>query len=415
MKTIIITGGLGYIGTELCRLYSGVSWKYKIIVIDERFLSQRVRELKNWNIDFIQAGILEKKKLKNILKDADIVYHLAGITDVAYVHNDVNLDRDKKIEKVALEGTENVINYIPKKCKLIFPSTHVVFEGLKKTKKFLKEEDKPCPVLVYSKSKLKNEEQIIKNVKKYVILRLASLYGYSEDSMRMNIMPNLFAKIASQNGTIKLFDGGKQLKSLVPLLDVVRCLKFMGENNITNEIFHLSKDSLTVKEVALLCKKINPKVCIEETNTTVPNTGYSLSNKKLLSTGFNFLYELEECLNDMIKKWSINPSTSIEYIKKGEKEFIDERGKISNYELTEPINLIGYIESKKGSMRANHFHPIQEQKCLLIKGQFISIYKDLLEKNSLKNTHVVNEGDLIITKPNVAHTMVFTKDSIFLN
>ena len=30
---------------------------------------------------------------------------------------------------------------------------------------------------------------------------------------------------------------------------------------------------------------------------------------------------------------------------RGEKEYIDERGKISNYELTEPINLIGYIES----------------------------------------------------------------------
>ena len=38
----------------------------------------------------------------------------------------------------------------------------------------------------------------------------------------------------------------------------------------------------------------------------------------------------------------------------GKKEFIDSRGKISNYELTEPINLIGYIESIKGSMRANH-------------------------------------------------------------
>ena len=34
---------------------------------------------------------------------------------------------------------------------------------------------------------------------------------------------------------------------------------------------------------------------------------------------------------------------------------------------------------------------------------------------SPKITHVVNEGDLIITKPNVAHAMVFTKDSIFLN
>jgi quercetin dioxygenase-like cupin family protein len=115
-------------------------------------------------------------------------------------------------------------------------------------------------------------------------------------------------------------------------------------------------------------------------------------------------------------KWSEQEiPKNLEHVKKGEKEFIDARGKISNYELPEPINLIGYIESKKGTVRANHFHPIQEQKCLLVKGQFISIYKDLLNENSQKVTHVVNEGDLIITKPNVAHAMVFAKDSVFLN
>ena len=121
-------------------------------------------------------------------------------------------------------------------------------------------------------------------------------------------------------------------------------------------------------------------------------------------------------IKEMIEKWSYEKfDNSLEYVFKGKNEFVDERGKISNYELPEPINLIGYIESKKGTIRANHFHPIQEQKCLLVKGQFISIYKDLLNKNSIKVTHVVNEGDMIVTKPNVAHTMVFTKDSIFLN
>tara|TARA_Y100000590_G_scaffold314806_1_gene355974 strand:+ start:3 stop:1433 length:1431 start_codon:yes stop_codon:yes gene_type:complete len=45
----------------------------------------------------------------------------------------------------------------------------------------------------------------------------------------------------------------------------------------------------------------------------------------------------------------------------------------------------------------------------------ISLYKSLLEKNSPKITHVINEGDIVVTKPNVAHAMVFTKDSIFLN
>jgi dTDP-4-dehydrorhamnose reductase len=128
------------------------------------------------------------------------VHHLAGITDVAYVHNDINLERDKKIEQVAIEGTENIINSISKNCKLIFPSTHVVFEGLQEIKRDLKEDHSPCPVLAYAKSKLKNEKQIIEGVKNYVILRLASIYGYSEDSMRMSIMPNLFAKITSLNG-----------------------------------------------------------------------------------------------------------------------------------------------------------------------------------------------------------------------
>ena len=103
----------------------------------------------------------------------------------------------------------------------------------------------------------------------------------------------------------------------------------------------------------------------------------------------------------------------LEYITKGEKEFIDLRGKISNHELTEPINLIGLISSKKGSVRANHYHPVQEQKCLLTKGQFISVYQDLLNQGSIKTTHLVNEGDLIVTKPNVAHAMIFTKDSFF--
>ena len=64
-------------------------------------------------------------------------------------------------------------------------------------------------------------------------------------------MPNLFSKIASQNGTIKLYSGGVQLKSLVPLMDVVRCFKFLAEkNDVTREIFHLSKENMTVKDIS---------------------------------------------------------------------------------------------------------------------------------------------------------------------
>ena len=99
----------------------------------------------------------------------------------------------------------------------------------------------------------------------------------------------------------------------------------------------------------------------------------------------------------------------------GENLYVDNRGKISNHELTEPINLIGLIDSKKGTIRANHYHPQQEQKCLFTKGQIIEIFQDLLNPNSPKITQVVNEGQISTIKPNVAHTMVFTKDTTFLN
>ena len=127
--------------------------------------------------------------------------------------------------------------------------------------------------------------------------------------------------------------------------------EIMEENEkIKRETFNLVQETVTVKDVADICKKHNPKVTIKTTDYEIPNLGYTLSNKKLQSAGFKFLYNLDESISEMIKKWSyIKFDNDLEYKYRGEKEYIDKRGKISNYELTEPINLIGYIESVKGS------------------------------------------------------------------
>ena len=416
-KKIIITGGLGYIGTELCKLYSGVSWHHHIVVIDNRFVSERVNQLRNWNMEFVQGDILDRSLVEKYFTDADVVHHLAGITIVPRTKNESTEDQDKKIREVGENGTQNILDVVSDNCKIIFPSTHVVYEGIEKVKTDIQENEETKPVLSYSSSKAFNEKQLKDSGKNYIILRLGSVYGYSSDTMRIDIMPNLFSKIASQNGTLKLFAGGRQIKSLVPLIDVARCFKFMEEKNeIKSEIFNLTKDTLTVKEVAEICKKHNPKIKLKETNDEVPNLGFSLSNKKILNTGFKFLYNLDQNIKEMIQKWSKqNLIKELEYVKDGENLFVDERGSISNHELTEPINLIGMIESKKGTIRANHYHPQQEQKCLFTKGQIIEIFQDIINPNAPKITQVVNAGQLSVIKPNVAHTMVFTKDTTFLN
>ncbi len=417
VKKIIITGGLGYIGTELCKIYSGVSWHHKILVIDNRFISERVNQIRNWNMEFIHGDILDKDLVNKYFKDVDIVHHLAGVTQVPRTKSESNKEIDEKITLVAEKGTQNILDVISKKCKIIFPSTHVVYEGIDKVKNDIKEDEETKPVLSYSSSKAINEKQLKESGKNYVILRLGSVYGYSTDTARIDIMPNLFSKIASQNGTLKLFAGGRQVKSLVPLIDVARCFKFIEEReDLSSEIFNLTKDTLTVKEVAQICKKHNPKIILRETNDEIPNLGFSLSNKKILNTGFKFLYGLDESIKEMITKWSKQDLIKdLEHVRDGHDLYVDKRGRISNHELTEPINLIGLIDSKKGTIRANHYHPQQEQKCLFTKGQIIEVFQDIINPNSPKITQVVNEGQLSIIKPNVAHTMVFTKDTTFLN
>ena len=292
-KKIIITGGLGYIGTELCKIYSGVSWNHELIIFDNRFISERVNQIRKWNMQFVHGDILDKELVKKIFKDANIVHHLAGITDVPRTKSEENLEKNKKILTIAEEGTQNILEAITSKCKIIFPSTHVVYEGIEKVKNNILEEEKTKPVLSYSSSKAINEKQLKESGKNYIILRLGSVYGYSGDTARIDIMPNLFSKISSQNGTLRLFSGGKQIKSLVPLIDVARCFKFMEErSDLKFQIFNLTKDTITVKNVAEICKKNNPRVTLRETNDEIPNLGFSLSNKKILKCGFKFLYRL---------------------------------------------------------------------------------------------------------------------------
>ena len=63
-KKIIITGGLGYIGTELCKIYSGVSWHHQIIIIDNQEINLKLSCLNT----FIELGHNNKleKKIQNL-------------------------------------------------------------------------------------------------------------------------------------------------------------------------------------------------------------------------------------------------------------------------------------------------------------------------------------------------------------
>ena len=166
MSKIVITGGLGYIGTQLSKLYIEENLSHDVHIVDRKFLPERVKELKSWGFKYHQSDLLNKEFFEDLLKDADIVYHLGGVTDVAYVKSESNDDQDKEIRAVGVEGTNNIIESVGENTKVIFPSTHVVYEGIEKVKKNIKENEKTFPVLPYSISKDFNEKQLKKSGKK---------------------------------------------------------------------------------------------------------------------------------------------------------------------------------------------------------------------------------------------------------
>ena len=204
---------------------------------------------------------------------------------------------------------------------------------------------------------------------------------------------------------------------MVSVKDVARAMKFLADNKeISKEIFNCVSENLTVKKVAEICKKNNKKLNIVLTDDPIPNKGYTLSNKKLKKTGFKFLYKLDNSIKEMIDDWSnYEKVNSNEIIDIGANNYIDDRGIISNYYFKDNLNMIGYVESISNSIRGNHYHPIQTQKCLLISGKYISVTKDLLDENSVIETRLIDEGNLSTIPPYVAHTMIFLEDSIFLN
>jgi len=104
-----------------------------------------------------------------------------------------------------------------------------------------------------------------------------------------------------------------------------------------------------------------------------------------------------------------------EIIVKAEYPYEDERGKMDYHVLTEPVNWIGTLTTKKGAVRANHYHPEQEQKLLLVSGKCVSVYKDLSDSNAPLKHHLVQPGDLVITASNVAHAVVYLEDCVQIN
>lgn len=92
--------------------------------------------------------------------------------------------------------------------------------------------------------------------------------------------------------------------------------------------------------------------------------------------------------------------------------FRDQRGEIYNI-MEGKIGHVALITSKKGSIRANHYHKEDLQYIYLVSGAYESHCCDVRQPEK-KQVLYVKPGDIVETPPMIAHAQKFTEDSVFL-
>jgi UDP-glucose 4-epimerase len=256
---ILITGGAGYIGTELSlrlmknpqvdsvRIYDNLSRKnYNIFLGPEKF---------NHKLSFIEADILDSYTLKKEVAKADMVIHLAAKVSTPFADISPHL-----FDQVNHWGTAELSYALEETdCKkAIYLSSATVYGSGEEA---ANPETTPNPKTFYGISKLRGEEHMgrLTGKKEVSIVRCANVYGYSK-SMRFDSVINRFAFQAKNFQRITINGSGDQSRAFIHIERVTDFIEKLCFAKNRNELYNLVDRNLSVNDVAYTLKDIMPEM-----------------------------------------------------------------------------------------------------------------------------------------------------------
>ena len=228
MKNIsVVTGGNGFVGSHLVDLLLEKGHHVKCIVRK----SSNLQWLKDKNVEIINCGLNDKENLKVILKDADYLFHVAGVVKAKKPEGyyEGNVEPTKNLLDVVLEVNPQI-----KKVLIVSSLTAC---GPAKLNKPCTEETEPHPLTNYGKSKLAQEELAKTYMKKLpiTIVRPPAVYGERDTEIY------LYFK-TYKAGLMTLIGFNDKQVSLIHVLDLVNGIYLAAINeNPAGKIYSLSK------------------------------------------------------------------------------------------------------------------------------------------------------------------------------
>jgi len=226
---VLVTGGLGFIGSHLCKQLIDHGCYVRCFDNLSRGRLNNVSEIMkkpNVNFEFVKGDLLNFDEVLRAVTDVDVIYHLGAIVGVKnYVENPL------KVIEVNVIGTHNLLEVARKKdiSKLVFASTSEIYG--KNLGIPLKEDaerilgttsiDRWC----YSTSKALDEHACYAYYRqhglKIVILRYFNAYGPKQECSDYGGVISVFIRRVMSDQPPQVHGDGKQTRSFTYIDDII--------------------------------------------------------------------------------------------------------------------------------------------------------------------------------------------------
>ena len=292
MLKLLITGGLGFIGSNLVDSLSKKNHKIKILT---KTLSKKSNIKNSYDkVEIEKINLTNFKRLGQIIEKfkPDIIIHLAGNTSHSKSFEEPleDIDSNSKTTLFMLEK----IRELRLSCKFVLGSTFIV---IGKPTKLPVTESTPCnPTTIYGTNKLASEHfcKIYHDVYGLdtVIFRITNSYGPREQVISTKNAVNFLIYEAFNRKEISIYNKGKFFRDFIYIDDVVSGINVILKKGKSGELYWISSGKKTwfyefanILEKNTNCKVVYPKTPTYTKKVDVGN--FIVNNAKLRKLGWS--------------------------------------------------------------------------------------------------------------------------------